>query len=155
MRLATVALISISLVGFTFGCATEPAPQTDAPPQITFGNGAANWIVTEGFTRSGATFRFREVQIDGNGWLVMHPFENGRPVGKVYVGSTYVRDGANRDVAITVDAEPTTGTMFLVMLHLDVNEDQQFDFVFVDERNVLDKAVFEGTTMIAHAIEAP
>ncbi len=45
--------------------------------------------------------------------------------------------------------------MFLVMLHLDANANREFDFVFVDERNVVYKAVFEGTTMIAHAIGAP
>ena len=45
--------------------------------------------------------------------------------------------------------------MFIVMLHRDVNENQEFDFVFVDSVNVLDKAVFEGCTMIAHAIPAP
>ena len=48
-----------------------------------------------------------------------------------------------------------TGEMFIVMLHRDVNENQAFDFVFVDAVNVLDKAVFEGRTMIAHAIPAP
>ena len=45
--------------------------------------------------------------------------------------------------------------MFLVMLHRDVNENREFDFVFVDERNVSDKAVFEGAKMIAHPIAAP
>ena len=49
-------------------------------------------------------------------------------MGDIYVGSTYIEDGENRDV----------------------NENKEFDFVFVDERNVLDKAVFEGTKMIAH-----
>jgi hypothetical protein len=68
---------------------------------------------------------------------------------------TNIKDGVNRDVVITVDEVPAPGTMFLVMLHLDVNENHEFDFVFVDERNVLDKAVFEGTTMIAHPIAAP
>ena len=130
-------------------------PASEATPQITFGNGEANWIVTEGATRDGATFSFREVQIDGNGWLVMHPFKDGKPVGEVYVGATYVSDGDNRDVRISVDPPPATGEMFLVMLHRDVNENQEFDFVFVDERNVLDKAVFEGTTMIAHPFAAP
>ena len=37
----------------------------------------------------------------------------------------------------------------------DVNENREFDFVFVDERNVLDKAVFEGTTMIGYPIVTP
>ena len=95
------------------------------------------------------------MRIDGDGWLVMHPFKDGSPVGEVYVGATFLEDGVNYGVEITVDEEPTAGTMFLVMLHLDVNANQEFDFVFVDERNVLDRAVFEGTTMIAHPIAAP
>ena len=88
-------------------------------------------------------------------FIMRNPFKNGKPVGAVYVGATYIKDGVNRDVEINVEEEPAPGTRFLVMLHLDVNENQEFDFVFVDERNVLDKAVFEGTTMIAHPIAAP
>ena len=45
--------------------------------------------------------------------------------------------------------------MFIVMLHSDVDRDQTFDFVFVDENKVEDEAVFEGTKMIGHAIAAP
>ncbi|MFB3106533.1 MAG: hypothetical protein ACE1ZA_16645, partial [Pseudomonadales bacterium] len=63
--------------------------------------------------------------------------------------------GDNRDVQITVDSEPVNGEMYIVMLHRDVNENHEFDFVFVDEINVLDKAVFEGTKMIAHRFAAP
>ena len=138
------------------GCA---APATLAPPApttpITLGNGDANWIVTQGATRDGATFTFREIHIDGNGWLVLHPFEDGRPVGHVYVGATYLTNGENLDVEISVDTVPPPGEMFLVMLHRDVNENREFDFVFIDERNVLDRAVFEGTRMIAHPFAAP
>ena len=135
------------------GCSS--APPSPAPPRITLGDGERNWIVTEGVTRSGGTFTFREVQIDGNGWLVIHPFEDGKPEGAIYVGATYLANGGHRDVEISVEPPPATGEMFLVMLHSDVNDDQVFDFVFVDERNVLDKAVFEGATMIAHPFAAP
>ena len=119
------------------------------------GNGDANWILTEGATRDGATLTFEEVRIDGNGWLVMHPYEDGKPNGDIYVGATYITSGDNQNVEITVDPEPATGDMFIVMLHRDVNENQEFDFVFVDDVNVLDKAVFEGRMMIGHAFETP
>jgi len=122
---------------------------------IKLDDGDANWIVVEGATRDGARFSFPEVHIDGNGWLVMHPFEDGKPNGDIYVGATYVTSGDNQNVEVTVDPEPSAGDMFIVMLHRDVNENQEFDFVFVDSVNVLDKAVFEGRTMIAHAIAAP
>ena len=127
----------------------------EATPQVALGNGELNWIITEGATREGATFTFAEVHIDGNGWLVMHGFKDGKPVGDKYVGATFVKDGENKDVQITVDPMPITGEKYIVMLHLDVNHNEEFDFVFVDERNVLDKAVFEGTKMIAHQFSAP
>lgn len=34
--------------------------------------------------------------------------------------------------------------MFIVMLHLNVNENKVLDFVFIDDTNVLDRSVFEG-----------
>ena len=145
-------LLGLSLLA---SVATTAAGQGDAGPQITLGNGDANWIVTDGATREGATFTFAEVQVAGNSWLVMHGFKDGVPVGDDYVGATYVHKGENRDVQITVDAEPADGEMYIVMLHRDVNENKEFDFVFVDEVNVLDKAVFEGTKMIAHRFAAP
>ena len=76
-------------------------------------------------------------------------------MGEIYVGATYIQDGENRDVSITVDSVPEPGEMFIVMLHSDVNENQVFDFVFVDEVNVLDKAVFEGNKMIGLPFAAP
>jgi hypothetical protein len=149
MRTATMWVAFLFLVGLPAALLAETGAPAETP-KITTGNGEANWIVTEGATRDGATFSFPEVKIDGNGWLVMHPFKDGKPVGEVYVGATYIKDGENRDVAITLDFTPEPGTMFIVMLHRDVNENKIFDFVFVDEVNVLDKAVFEGTKMIAH-----
>lgn len=122
---------------------------------FSMGNGEENWIVIDGATRNGHKFTFPEVNIAGNGWLVMHPFEDGKPNGKVYVGHTYLKEGATKAVEITVDPTPNLGDMYIVMLHRDVNENQTFDFVFVDEQHVLDKAVFEGSKMIGHAYAAP
>jgi hypothetical protein len=154
MRRLTLALILLLSAGPQASFSADPSAPPEAP-KITMGNGEANWILTDDAKREGATFTFREVQIDGNGWLVMHPFKDGKPAGKVYVGSTYLKDGKSSDVAITVDPAPATGDMFIVMLHRDVNENQVFDFIFVDEQNVLDKAVFEGTMMIGHPFAAP
>lgn len=145
--------------------ASGASPASGAPPAagnppraaITMGNGEANAIEVEGMTRDGATFTFPRVEIEGPGWLVLHPFEGGKPVGEIYVGARYLAGGVHEDVSVTVQTapEPTPGTLFVVMLHSDVDRDGTFDFVFVDERNVADRAVFEGTTMIAHAIAAP
>ncbi|MEM7359359.1 MAG: hypothetical protein AAF431_09690 [Pseudomonadota bacterium] len=126
-----------------------------AAPQITLGNGEKNWIVTEGVQRNESTLTFAEVTINGNGWLVMHPFEDGKPNGDKYVAASYLTDGKNTDVDILVHKGIETGENFIVMLHRDVNENKVLDFVFVDDRNVMDTAVFEGTTMIAHVIAAP
>ena len=149
MNALALAIALLALAGAS--SAEEPAQPAEGPA-FTTGNGKANWIVTEGATRRGATFSFREVRIDGNGWLVMHPFKDGKPVGDVYVGSTYLKDGDNRDVEITVDSVPKPGDMFIVMLHRDVNEDGLFDFVFVDEHNVLDRAVFEGAVELGDCL---
>ena len=142
-------ILTLAFVVTTAGCSSM------ARMLISTENGEKNWIIVEGVTRDGATLTFSEVQIEANGWLVMHPFENGEPNGKVYVGASYVEAGNNRDVSITLDEEPNKGDMFIVMLHSDVNENKEFDFVFVDSVSVLDKAVFEGLTMIGHAIPAP
>ena len=122
---------------------------------MTIGNGEANWINTEGATRDGATFTFPEVHIDGAGWLVMHPFEDGKPNGKVVAGYAPLPDGTSTDVALTVDQEPAPGELFIVMLYSDANHNGEFDFVFINEREVVDKAVFEGTMMIAHVYTTP
>ncbi|MEM7276762.1 MAG: hypothetical protein AAF385_01445 [Pseudomonadota bacterium] len=124
-------------------------------PAVTLGNGEKNWIVIEDVQRKGDTLTFSEVCIDGNGWLVIHPFENGRPNGDKYVASTYVTDGKNTNVEIKVYKGIKKGEQYIVMLHRDTNENQVLDFVFVDDNKVMDSAVFEGHTMIAHVIAAP
>ena len=129
--------------------------QTQQASQISIGNGENNWITVEGVIRDQSTLTFSEVQIAGNGWLVIHPFEDGAPNGDKYVASTYLEDGKNLNVSINVHKGLVTGETFIVMLHRDVNENKVLDFVFIDDQNVMDTAVFEGSTMIGHAIAAP
>lgn len=129
--------------------------QTQQASQISIGNGENNWITVEGVIRDQSTLTFPEVQIAGNGWLVIHPFEDGAPNGDKYVASTYLEDGKNLNVSINVHKGLVTGETFIVMLHRDVNENKVLDFVFIDDQNVMDTAVFEGSTMIGHAIAAP
>ncbi len=144
-----LSAIVLSLVA-VYGWAEE------ATAEFSMGNGEHNWILTEGATRQGSTFVFPEVQIDGNGWLVMHPFENGKPNGDIYVGVTYLADGKSVDVEIEVDNDPASGDYYIVMLHRDVDEDRELDFVFVgDTGHVEDRAVFEGSKMIGQAYAAP
>ena len=126
-----------------------------AEAQRSIGNGAKNWITVEDVTRNQGTLTFSEVQIDGNGWLVIHPFEEGAINGDKYVASTYLEDGKNLNVEIKVHKGLSSGEMFFVMLHRDSNENRVLDFVFVDEQNVMDRAVLEAGTLIGHAIAAP
>ncbi len=140
---------------FTTAAALLASVALAQAPQITMGNGEANWIITEGASRDGSTFVFREAHIAGNGWLVMHPFENGRPNGKVVAGFSPLPDGTSKEVAITVDPAPAAGDRYIVMLHADANSNGEFDFVFVNEREVVDAAVFEGSTMIGHVFVTP
>ncbi len=122
---------------------------------ISIGNGSQNWIQTEGMQRDGNVLKFSEVQIDGDGWLVIHPFQDGAPNGDRVVARTFLKSGTNTDVEIEVHKGLSSGEMMIVMLHKDSNNNGEFDFIFVDDRNVMDLAVFEGSTMIGHALAAP
>lgn len=139
------------------GLTNVGAQETQETQQSKFsmGNGEKNWIDVKGVTRNASTLTFREIQIDGNGWLVIHPFEDGAPNGDKYVASTYLADGKHANVDIHVLKGLEQGEMFIVMLHRDLNENRVFDFVFIDATNVLDRAIFEGSKMIGHAIPAP
>ncbi len=137
----------------------EPSP-TEAQaaperPKVNMGNGLKNWIVVDGVTRENKVLTFPEVHVDGNSWLVMHPFEDGKPNGDKYVAASYVQKGTTTNVPIKVHKGVETDEMFIVMLHRDLNENRILDFVFTSDTGVMDAAVFEGTTMIAHAISAP
>ena len=123
--------------------------------QMTRGNGENNWIVIDDVKRDGSTLTFSNISIEGDGWLVIHPFEDGKPNGDKYVGATFLNDGNNQNVEIKVHKGLESGEMIIVMLHSDNNSNKIFDFVFVDDVNVMDKAVFEGHKMIAHAISVP
>ena len=152
------ALHLIKLLGqllFISLCLPLTGVLAEEKPQMGIGNGEKNWIVLEGVTRDDSVLSFKEVQIDGNGWLVMHPFEDGAPNGDKYVAYTYLESGKNVDVQIDVLKGLNSAEMFIVMLHRDGNENKVFDFIFVDEQNVMDRAVFEGSTMIGHVIAAP
>jgi len=126
-----------------------------APDKFSMGNGEENWIVVEGASRDGNVLTFPEVNIASSGWLVMHPFEDGAPNGDKYVAATYLKSGSSENVEIKVYKGAVTGEQFIVMLHSDSNDNQILDFVFVDDKNVMDRAVFEGARMIGHVIAAP
>lgn len=137
------------------GAAATQADETEAETslQITLGNGENSAIMLDGATRNGATFVIPTVRIDQNGFLVMHPFRDGNPVGNEYVGAVPVPEGTTHNVRITIDEAPETGEMFIVMLHYDMNDDRVFDFN--DGITVPDAPVFEDSRMIAHRYAAP
>jgi len=159
IRILLTALVTCiaSTIPLALLAADEGAVGEGAAQRMSRGNGEANWIKTDGLRRDGRKFTVPEVRIDGPGWLVLHPFEDGRPVGEIYVGARYLASGTheNVEISVTTAPEPAKGTMFILMLHSDVDDDGTFDFVFVDPPHVADKAVFEGMTMIAHVISAP
>ncbi len=175
MKFWTMLLVSM-LTGLSIG--PSAAQDAAAPPQITMGNGEANVISLDGLALSDGptvfsevrvdesavkTFRahstaltFSQVTIEKNGWLVLHPVIDGRPDGDMVSGFAYVTAGENADVMVRIDHPAKRGDKFLVMLHSDVDEDRVFDFVFVEDGiNVEDRAVFEGTHMIAHIFAIP
>ncbi len=172
------SMIALSLflsIGLSQASLAEPASPQAAP--IGMGNGEKNAIVIEGIVREdgqgtfsevqtvgtriatrrgdATTLTFAQVQIDGDGWLVLHPFVDGKPNGNIVSGYTFVPSGKNENVAVTLDHLASKGDRFIVMLHGDVDGDKVFDFVFVDDTNVEDKAVFEGNKIVAHPIAIP
>lgn len=123
--------------------------------EFSMGNGESNWITTDDVIRDNNILTFSEVHIDGNGWLVIHPFEDGAPNGDKYVAATFLESGTNANVPIEVYKGLEKDEKFIVMLHRDLNENGILDFVFIDDTNVMDRAVFEGTRMIGHVVAAP
>lgn len=123
--------------------------------QVSIGNGENNAIAIESMSRDGNVLTIDEITIEGDGWLVIHPFENGAPNGDRVVGRQFLQSGVNRNVKIEVYKGLEAGEMMIVMLHRDSNDNGEFDFIFVDAQNVMDRAVFEGNTMIGHAVPAP
>ena len=131
---------------------TPKEPKIPPRDQITMGNGTDSYIVADNFLQSGSTFTFKEVKIKGIGWVVMHPFKDGKPHATVYVGASYVKHGMNKNVQVTVDNAPKPGENYILMLHWDVNQDKIFDFG--DGINVPDAPLFEGNQMVAFPFKA-
>lgn len=151
-NLINLLFVFLFLQACNAGLKNTPKNPTIPPrDQITMGNGEESYIIAEDFQQNGSTFTFKEVTIKGNGWLVLHPFKDGKPHGIVYVGASYVKHGKNKNVDITVDTPPKPGENYLVMLHWDVNQDKVFDFG--DGINVPDAPLFEGTKMVAFPIK--
>ena len=148
-------LTSLTKTGICLFALASGSPIALMAQGMSIGNGSENWIQTEGMQRDGNVLKFAEVQIDGDGWLVIHPFQDGAPNGDRVVARTFLKSGTNTNVEIEVHKGLSSGEMMIVMLHKDSNNNGEFDFIFVDDRNVMDLAVFEGSTMIGHALPAP
>ena len=148
-RYITKLFVIVGLISAGNGYAEE------ARSGFSMGNGEQNWITTGDAVRDGNVLTFSEVNIAQSGWLVMHPFEDGKPNGDKYVAASYLEAGSNKNVPIEVFKGIASGEKFIVMLHNDSNENEIFDFVFIDDRNVMDLAVFEGPKMIGHIFTAP
>lgn len=138
------------------GCATDQSREErkdKVPPQIVLGNGERNAVILEGATRSGSVLTFPSVMIERDGFVVMHPFRDNKPVRTEYVGATFVKAGITANVSVDVGAVPATGQNFIVMLHNDMNNDGVFDFG--DGVTVPDEPTFEGNRLVALPFAAP
>lgn len=176
MKTTFATFVSAAAMICASGATAQEAPP--AAPQITLGNGERNAIETEGLAKTESVTQFSEYRVDGEGisafrgdsvaltfpqvmiekpgFLVAHPVMDGRPNGDVVSGFTYLDAGVNEDVTLRLNTPADAGRMFLVMLHSDVDNDRVLDFVFVEDGiNVEDRAVFEGTTMVAHIVVVP
>ena len=178
---AALIVLAASTLSASYASAQDAASDTapaQSRAQITLGNGERNAIDAKGVTREQGVSRYSEVRVDGEavssfrgdsvaltfpnvtierpGFLVLHPVMDGRPNGDVVSGFAYLNAGANEDVTVRLNTPADAGRKFLVMLHNDVDNDRVLDFVFVEDGiNVEDRAVFEGTRMVAHIITVP
>ena len=66
---------------------------------------------------------------DGPGWIVIHANANGAP-GPV-IGYSAVREGANTNVTVAIDAKGATPTLF-AMLHVDAGKVGVYEFPGLD-----------------------
>lgn len=154
MRFAGLLSVSAGLV--LGGCATDQSQEDrmdEVPPQIVLGNGEYNKVQLQGATRNGSVMTFPSVTIARDGFVVMHPFRDEKPVRNEYVGATLVRAGTTSNVTVDVGAVPQTGQNFIVMLHNDMNSDGVFDFG--DGVTVPDEPTFEGNRLVALPFAAP
>ena len=145
--------LKISLAVLALSVSVPALAQSPDHSKMTIGNGERNNIQLDGARRISEAFLFPRVEIDKPGFLVMHPFRDGKPVQTEYVGATPLSAGVTNDVVIRVSDEPETGDMYIVMLHYDVNDDRVFDFG--DGKTVPDKPVFEGMNLVALRYQAP
>ncbi len=148
--------LSVAAMLVLAGCATDQSREDrkdEVPPQIVLGNGERNAITLEGATRSGSVMTFPSVMIERDGFVVMHPFRDDRPVRTEYVGATFVKAGTTANVSVDVGAAPAVGQNFIVMLHNDMNNDGVFDFG--DGVTVPDEPTFEGNRLVALPFAAP
>ena len=167
--------LGLSALGLSFlaACSAQTQPETAAETaskaaataeaktdtskmdhsKIVTGNGKNNFIILDGAIRNEATFTFPEVTLDKDGFLVMHPFKDGKPVQTEYVGAVPIAAGSHKDVSVTIDTPTKSGDNFIVMLHYDMNRDKIFDFN--DGITVPDAPVFEGHTLVALRYTAP
>lgn len=173
-----MACATILSVNSVMAQAQPSQEEAYAAPKVTMGNGKANSIKMDGLTRAegvrhftetrmhdGVAFNYRgdsvvltfpEVVVEKAGFIVLHPVMDGRPNGDVVSGFAYLNSGVNTDVTVHLNTPADAGRKFLVMLHTDVDNDRVLDFVFLDDGiNVEDRAVFEGTHMIAHIFAIP
>ena len=119
--LALLTLTLLSLVLANDGFAKDY-------PKIDLANGMHNSIDISDVSRENNILTIKQVVIDGSGWLVLHPFEQGKPNGDKYVGYAYLQDGENNNVEIEVYKGIEPGDKYIIMLHKDVNDNQVLDF---------------------------
>ncbi|MEM7700598.1 MAG: hypothetical protein AAF251_01540 [Pseudomonadota bacterium] len=182
MKITTaIALFSATATFAAHAHAQEASAKVQEAParaQITLGNGERNAIEVEGLSKAEGVSHFSEVRVDGEAvfsfrgdsvaltfpkvtvekpsFLVLHPVMDGRPNGDVVSGFAYVDAGTSEDVTVRLNTPADAGRQFLVMLHNDIDNDRVLDFVFVEDGiNVEDRAVFEGTRMVAHIVAVP
>lgn len=76
----------------------------------------------------GTTIVVASITAPADGFVVVHASQDGKPVVPGSHGHAAVKAGENKDVKIELDAAPTAGAEYIVMLHEDTGEKGKFEF---------------------------
>ena len=85
-------------------------------------------IAVEGVKVDGVNVTFPSVLIDKDGFLVLHPVENGEVVQPASVGHVAVPAGTTENVTVITDMPLQSDREYHAMIYYDTNNNGEFEY---------------------------
>jgi len=98
---------------------------------------AADEIMTE-MQPAGNTLTVASVNIQNDGWLVVHAMKDGAPVLPGIIGKVAVKAGTTKNVVVELTEATSAGDTVLTMLHVDAGAIGEYEFPGADVPVVAD-----------------